>query len=128
MEYLELIDMKKRKKSKFIRQEATFVKRLGKKWRRAKGNQSKQRLKKKGKAKMPSPGYRSSRKIRGLHPSGFQEVLVFSINDLEGLDPNKHACRIGSTVGKKKRFEIMKKASEIKLKILNPTRIKEEIK
>lgn len=119
---------KKRKKPKFVRQEASYVKALGKKWRRPKGNQSKQRMRRKARGKRPSPGYGSPKKIRGLHPSGFEEILVFSLNDLNDLDPKHHVCRVGSSVGKRKKLEIMKKANENNIKILNPLRGKEESK
>jgi len=127
MVYLELSKMK-RKKKKFIRQDATSYKRLKKKWRRPRGTQSKQRKKQKGRGRIPSSGYGSPRKTRGLHPSGFKEVLVFNLNDLINLDPSVHVCRIGSSVGRKKRFEIMKKANESQLKILNPTKTSEQKK
>lgn len=132
MEYLGLINMTikkmKRKKPRFLRQEATYVKKLGDKWRSPKGTQSKTRKKKKGKRKMPNPGYGSPKIIRGLHPSGFKEALVCNLNDLNDLNPKTHACRIASSVGKKKKLEIMKKASEFKLKILNPYKAKQEEK
>ena len=35
---------------------------------------------------------------RGLHPSGFEEVLVNKSDDLEGLDPETQAVRIAKTV------------------------------
>jgi len=117
--------VKKRKKPRFLRQEATHRKKLGDKWRRPKGSQSKMRKKLKGKGKKPSPGYGSPKSIRGLHPSGFKEVLVFNINDLGSINPKTHVCRIGSSVGKKKKMVIMKKASENNIKILNPYKSKE---
>lgn len=117
--------VEKRKKPKFLRQEATHRKKLGDKWRRPKGTQSKMRKKVKGKRKKPSPGYGSAKSIRGLHPSGYKEFLVFNVNDLDSINPKTHVCRIGSSVGKKKKLDIMKKANEIKIKVLNPYKGKE---
>jgi large subunit ribosomal protein L32e len=122
--------MKKRKKPKFLRQGAKNLKRLRDNWRKPRGSQSKQRKYKKSRGPMPNPGYGSLKAIRGLHPSGFEDVLVYNPNELEKLDSNKQACRIASTVGKKKRFEIMRKASEMKIKVLNPlkTETKKDVK
>ena len=122
--------MKKRKKPKFLRQGTKNLKRLGKKWRRPRGSQSKLRKYKIARGSMPNPGYGSPKSIRGLHPSGYEDVLVYNTNQLEKLDSKKQACRIASTVGKKKRLEIMKKASELKIKVLNPlkTEKKPEVK
>ena len=112
--------MKKRKKPKFPRQGAKNIKRVKDKWRRPRGKQSKLRMHKKARGSMPNAGYGSPKSIRGMHPSGFEDVLVYNANSLEKMDSKKQACRIASTVGKKKRFEIMKKASELKIKVLNP--------
>jgi large subunit ribosomal protein L32e len=95
-------------------------KRISESWRRPKGSQSKVRRREKGKLKMPSIGYRKPKSIRGLHPSGYKEVLIYNKKDLERLDPKKEAVRIAATVGKKKRMEILKVAEKMKLKILNP--------
>ena len=122
------IAKERRKKPKFKRQDSSSYKRIKDTWRRPKGTHSKQRKKMKGKGIRPSPGYGSPKNIKGLHPSGFREVLVFNLNDLNGLDTNVHVCRIGSSVGRKKRFEIMKKATESKLKILNTTKASEKKK
>ena len=64
-------------------------------------------------------GFRGPKDTRGLHPSGFKEIFVFNINDLENIDPKTQAARIGGTVGMKKRTEIIKKAEELDIRILN---------
>jgi large subunit ribosomal protein L32e len=115
--------MKKRKKPKFPRQGAKNIARVDDKWRRPRGKQSKLRKHKKARGSMPNAGYGSPKSIRGLHPSGFEDVLVYNASNLDNLDSKKQACRIASTVGKRKRFEIMKKASEMKIKVLNPLKI-----
>jgi len=116
---LKLREELKRKKPKFRRQEWHRYKRLGEKWRRPKGRHSKMRRKLKGKPKMPNPGYRSPKKVRGLHPSGYEEVLVYNPKDLEKIDPERQAARIASRVGKRKRREILKKAEELGIVVLN---------
>jgi large subunit ribosomal protein L32e len=95
-------------------------KRVKESWRRPRGIHSKIRIRKKGKIKMPSVGYGAPKELRFLHPSGLKEVLVSNLKDLEKVDPKTQEIRIAHTVGEKKRKEIIKKAEEMKIKILNP--------
>ncbi len=104
---------------KFRRQEWFRYKKLGTKWRRAVGISSKMRRNYKYRVNMPSPGYRSPKAVRGRHPSGFEDILVYNTKELEGLDPKKQAIRIAHTVGTRKRGDIEKKAKEMNLRILN---------
>jgi large subunit ribosomal protein L32e len=55
-----------------------------------------------------------------MHPSRYIEVYVHRPADIEGLDPDIHAIRIGSTVGLRKRQEIIQKADAMLLRVLNP--------
>jgi large subunit ribosomal protein L32e len=55
-----------------------------------------------------------------MHPSGYHEVRVFTPADLDGLNPEEVAIRIGATVGNKKRLVIQAQAVTAGLKILNP--------
>ena len=109
-----------RKKPKFLAQGAKFLKRIKERWRRPRGLHSKMRKRKKGKPKMPSVGYRAPKTLRGLHPSGFKEVLVRNLKDLEKIDPKKEAARISSKVGKRLKTKILEKAKQLKIKVLNP--------
>ena len=109
----------KRKRPNFIRQDAHKKKRLGKKWRKPKGLHSKIRLRLRGRAKHVSTGYRSPRKARYLHKSGLQEQIIRSIRDLEGLDAKKNCLIISSSLGNRKRVDILKKAKEHGFTILN---------
>jgi large subunit ribosomal protein L32e len=111
--------IKKRKIPEFRRPLSGTIKRIKESWRRPRGLHSKVRQKEKSKLKMPDIGYRQPKEVRGLHPSGFKEVLVRNLKDLERVDPSKEAIRIAATVGKKKREEIVKKAKELKIRILN---------
>ncbi len=120
----KLLELRKKIKSKkpdFIRYESWRYKRVKPNWRKPKGIDSKVREKRKGWIKMPDIGYRSPKVVRGLHPSGFEEVLVYRPEDLEKLDPTKHAVRIAHTVGTRKRLAILEKAEELELVVLNPT-------
>lgn len=112
--------VKKRRLPEFKRQEWFRFKRLGEKWRKPRGRDSKMRLERSGKPPLVSIGYRSPRATRGVHPSGLREFLVNNPRDLEGVDANTHAARIASGVGGKKRELIMAKAKELNIRVLNP--------
>lgn len=110
-----------KKKPKFLRQMSHSYKRLGKTgWRRPRGLQSKLRKHKKSKGFMPSVSYGTPKELRYTHPSGLREVLVYNVKDLEKIDTSKEAVKISHSVGKKKHGEIIKKAEELKIKVLNP--------
>jgi len=110
----------RRKKPKFRRQESWRYKRVTDVWRKPHGIDSKMRKKVKGWPPSPTPGYRSPKKTRGLHPSGFIETRVQAVEDLGGIDPELQAIRIASTVGGRKRVEILALAGERGIHVLNP--------
>jgi len=96
-----------------------------KSWRKPRGLDNAMRLEYGGKwsgRKRVKVGFKSPSAVRGLHPSGYEDVLVYSLKDLEKLNPERQAVRIASCVGLRKRLEIEKKANEMGLKILNPSR------
>lgn len=111
--------LKKKKKPRFKRQyyAKKRVQRTG--WRRPRGEYSKQAMKIRGKGYVPNVGYGTPRKLKHLHPSGYQEVLIMNLTDLTDLDPNRFAIRISSVLGERKRKIIIEKAKAMKLKILN---------
>ncbi len=104
----------------FRRQEWFRYKRLGDHWRKPRGKHSKMREHKGYRPPMVDSGYRGPRKVRGLHPSGFREVLVHTPKDLEKVNPEREAIRIASRVGVRKRRAIEKLAEERNIKVLNP--------
>ena len=105
---------------RFIRMNSWYLKRLEDVWRSPNRSlDNKIRLEKKGYPAKVKVGYRGPKAVRGMHSSGFREVLVYNTSQLEGLDPSKYAIRISSTVGRRKRGEIIKKAMELGFRILN---------
>ncbi|RLF04260.1 MAG: 50S ribosomal protein L32e [Thermoprotei archaeon] len=105
---------------RFIRMNSWRLKRLPDSWRSPRRSlDNKIRLQKKGYPALVKVGYRNPKKVRGLHPSGFIEVLVSSPKDLDGIDPSIQAIRISSNVGRRKRAEIIKRAEELGIRILN---------
>jgi len=115
----------KSKKPKFKRQESWRYKRVKENWRKPRGIDSKMRKKVKGWPLSPKAGYRNPKKIRGLHPSGYVEVRVQTLEDLNGLDSETQAIRIARTVGGKKRVEILALADERGIHVFNPRITKE---
>jgi large subunit ribosomal protein L32e len=93
-------------------------------WRKPRGQHNKQREQKKAKGALPKPGYGSPIAVRGMHPSGFFEVLVATATELEGLDPKTQAVRISGTVGDRKRIGLQAAASAAGLKVLNARTVK----
>jgi large subunit ribosomal protein L32e len=112
---------------KFKRQEYARYKKLGEKWRRPRGKTSKMRRYEAGKPAMPAIGYGSNRLTKYLHPSGFKDILIYNIADLEKLDPSNEAARISASIGNKKRLIIIEKASKLGIKILNKRLIKSDL-
>lgn len=115
----------KRKEAKehnpeFIRPESWRYVRLQTNWRKPKGIDNHQRKQwSRGRPGLVKVGYGGPKEAKGLHPSGFTDNLVYSLNDLEKLDPKKDGVRLGHSVGTKKRKEIVAKAIESKFKIFN---------
>ena len=114
----------KKQQPAFRRQEWYRYRRLARSsWRKPKGMHSSMRLNRKYRAPMGRVGYRKIASARDLHPSGFQEVLVHKTSDLEGLDPERQAIRIGASVGNRKRLNIHDRANDLGLRVLNRRRI-----
>lgn len=121
---LKLREKMNRKQPKFVRDESWRYKRVKKPWRRPKGIDSRLRRKEKGMIKNVSIGYRVPKKVRGLHPTGLREVLVYNIKDLQNLNPRLHIATIASTVGKLKRTLILLEAEELNILVSNPGKLK----
>lgn len=112
----------KRKKPRFLRVDTCRFLRLGKKrrklqkWRRARGKSNKIRLGRAGYSLMPKVGFKTQKnlahKVEGLIPK-----LVNNMRELEAL--GKHNAAILARVGARKKLEMIKKADELKIKILN---------
>jgi large subunit ribosomal protein L32e len=107
------------KRPHFKRSETHRFPRLGDKWRSSKGIRSKMRLKKMSRAAIVETGYRGPVLVRGLNPTGKHEVIIYRAEDLMAVDPNLEVVRIAAAVGKRKRLEILQKAEELKLQVIN---------
>ena len=117
-----LLEQRRRiNKPKFNRQDHHKKKRVPTSWRRPRGQLSKQRKGVKGKGASVEAGFRTPEAVRGKHPSGFEEVRVHNVDDLDGVDGDTEAVRIASKVGARKRERIEEVAEDNEIRVLNPT-------
>ncbi|HEX5920677.1 MAG TPA: 50S ribosomal protein L32e [Nitrososphaeraceae archaeon] len=122
----ELLQLRKKiadKRPEFVRQESWRYKKLAPNWRKPKGKDNKMRKQVSGVPPLVKVGYKGPRRSRGLHPSGYNDILVFNTRDLSKIDPKVDAVRIAHGVGNKKRIDIVTEATKLKIKILNPGKV-----
>ena len=110
-------------KPKFIRTDSFRFSKIGRNrkklqvWRGAKGLHSKLRRRKKGYPAIPTIGYCAPRKtvnqISGLYP-----VLVHNVAELSVLNKVTQGAIIAK-IGARKKIDVLKKADELGIKILN---------
>ena len=113
----------KKKTPSFRRTEWFRYKRLSRSgWRAPHGMDNKQRRNYKYRSSLVRVGHGKVAAARGLHPSGFREVMVHNANDLEIIDPETEAARVGKTVGGRKREQIYNRADELGIRVLNRRR------
>ena len=127
-EVKRLIRVRVEKGANFKRDGFGKKRQLSDSWRKPRGQHNKQREQKKAKGALPKPGFGSPVAVRGMHPSGFFEALIFSIKELEGLDPKTHAVRIAANVGDRKRVALQDAAIAAGLKVLNARAVKPRAK
>ena len=91
-------------------------------WRKPHGMDNKQRRNFKYRGSLVRIGHGKVNAASGLHPSGFQEVMVHNTGDLDQIDAETQAARIGATVGGRKRENIHSRADELGIRVLNRRR------
>ena len=120
---LALRSEQKKKTPSFRRTEWFRYKRLSRSgWRAPHGMDSKQRRNYKYRSALVRVGHGKVAAARGLHPSGFREVMVQNTTDLEIIDPETEAARVGRSVGGRKRELIYSRADELGIRVLNRRR------
>lgn len=122
-EALALRAAQKKKTPSFRRTEWFRYKRLSRSgWRAPHGMDNKQRRNFRYRGSLVRIGHGKVAAARFLHPSGFQEVMVQNVGDLETIDPETQAARVGGTVGGRKREHIYSRADELGIRVLNRRR------
>tara|TARA_Y100000310_G_C20315895_1_gene638422 strand:+ start:340 stop:693 length:354 start_codon:yes stop_codon:yes gene_type:complete len=111
------------KTKKFIRRDTKRYAKLGKnkkskqKWRKPKGRDNKMRLKRFSYPDNPTVGHKSSKQVKGKI-EGKTPILVKNFKDLASAG-KESIIILSGRLGAKKKIEIIKKAEESKLKIIN---------
>lgn len=120
---LALRAAQKKKTPSFRRTEWFRYKRLSRSgWRAPHGMDNKQRRNYKYRGSLVRIGHGKVAAARFLHPSGFREVMVHNTADLESVDPETEAARVGASVGGRKREHIYARADELGVRVLNRRR------
>jgi large subunit ribosomal protein L32e len=91
-------------------------------WRAPHGMDNKQRRNYKYRGSLVRIGHGKVKAANGLHPSGFEEVMVHQSSDLDNMDAETQAARVGATVGGRKREVIHSRADELGIRVLNRRR------
>ena len=91
-------------------------------WRKPHGMDNKQRRNFKYRGSLVRIGHGKVNAASGLHPSGFEEVMVHNARDLDQIDAETQAARVGATVGGRKRENIHARADELGIRVLNRRR------
>ena len=102
-------------RKKFLRSKWRTLSKLGKgrkkkqKWRKPRGRDTQMRLQKKGNPKIVKIGYKKQKKKKEL-------IIIRNINELLNV---KEKRVILAKIGKKKKIEVLKKAKEKHIEIVN---------
>ena len=91
-------------------------------WRKPHGMDNKQRRNYRYRGSLVRIGHGKVNAASGLHPSGFEEVMVHNSSDLDQIDAETQAARVGATVGGRKREVIHSRADELGIRVLNRRR------
>ncbi len=107
-------DILKKRSKRFVRQDVNKKDRLEEKWHYPKGIHSKLRHRKRGYGLIVKTGYKTPKFIRGRTLDG---KLIITIQNKEQLSniPSDVIIQLSSTLGKKKRIEILTEIIEKKL-------------
>jgi len=110
---------KLKKKKPWFRRPLHFAYAMKEGWRRPKGIHSKMRQSEKSKPAVVSAGYGSAKAIRGLHPSGYEEVYVTTVSQLQKIKPESQAARVSAGIGERKRKLFVESAKKLGVRLLN---------
>ena len=111
-----------KRSKKFVRHFADLIPGLGKtSWRKPTGIDNRQRRRYKGARPLVHIGYGTNRKTKHICPDGFLRFRVFNVKELDLLlmHNRKYAVEIAAGVSSKKRKDIVERADQLGLKVVN---------
>eukprot|EP00033_Pygsuia_biforma_P000049 GCRY01000065.1.p1 GENE.GCRY01000065.1~~GCRY01000065.1.p1 ORF type:complete len:144 (-),score=38.73 GCRY01000065.1:71-475(-) len=113
--------VKKHPKTFSRHQSDRYIKLDSNTWRKPKGIDNRVRRRFKGTIRMPKCGYGTAKKDKHVLPNGFLSFRVFNVKDLEVLlmHNQKYAAEIAHSVSRKVRKEILERAAQLDVKVLN---------
>ena len=111
----------KKRSNKFTRPQCDRFVGIGTSWRYPHGIDNPVRRRYKGQKAMPNKGYGSDRVTKYIHPDGFKHFPITNVQDLYMLimQNRKYAAVIAHTVGAKARKAIVRKATELDVRLIN---------
>jgi len=118
--------IQKKKKPVFNRTDFN-KKKFKNKWRKPRGIHNKIRIGFKGHQKKPGVGYRNPKNIRNKNKKGLEIKRVNNLNELKIINKYEEAIVLNSSIGLKKRLDILKEAKKLKINVSNIKNIDEFI-
>ncbi|KAI9671423.1 MAG: 60S ribosomal protein L32 [Alyxoria varia] len=115
------IPIVKKRRAHFNRHQSDRFKCVKPNWRKPKGIDNAVRRRFKGQAPMPNIGYGSNKKTRHMNPAGYKQFLVNNSRDLDLLlmHSKSWAAVISHSVSARKRVEMLAKAKQLGVKVIN---------
>jgi len=108
-----------KKRPEFQAPESWRYRRIRQRWRKPTGIDNKMRTNEKGWPRSANVGWGGPQAIRGLHPSGREEIIVNNIADLYKVDSKTQVARLSGRIGKRKRALILEEADKHGIRVLN---------
>ena len=91
----------KKRTPHFLRDEGFRYKRIPKNWRRPTGYTSKLRINLKYRPSKVRVGFRAPKMVRGLHASGFEEVMISRLKNLRRLIRRNRRCALAALLARR---------------------------
>jgi large subunit ribosomal protein L32e len=113
--------VKKKNKPNFNVPNLGFMTGIKSRWRKPRGTGNKKRRKCRWAGKSPRVGYKNAPAVRGMHPLGMPEILVYNPGQLKAV--TGRVVRIAGQVAARKALEIEKAARAAGLVVLNPRKV-----
>mmetsp|Transcript_14273 Transcript_14273/g.45621 ORF Transcript_14273/g.45621 Transcript_14273/m.45621 type:complete len:136 (+) Transcript_14273:20-427(+) len=111
----------KKRTKKFRRWQSHQFKRVPESWRVPHGIDGRFRRRFRGTGVHPGIGYGSNKRTRNVLPNHLYKFRVFNVEDLELLmmHNRKYCAEIASAVSARKRIDIIKRAKQLNVVVLN---------